>query len=124
MASHPILVPGKVTVRWLADDHGVCHGRDYLEANPDCAASLLALARQVSIKGVVNKVPENGHRLNGEFADLSVLKPGDHRFMIFRDGNVVYITNGAPKRKVAKQREDYRIALRLRASYFAGSRKR
>ena len=75
--------------------------------------SLLALARQISIKGVVGKQPENGHRLQGDFNDLYELKPGDWRFMGFRQGVDFYLTNGAAKKR--NQEPDYRFAMNVRA---------
>jgi hypothetical protein len=127
MGRHPILVPqpfgGPVAVRWLADEQGVCHGMNYYNSNKDCRASLLALAKQVALTGKVIKVPENGHRLQGEFGMLLELKPGDHRFLAFRHGANVYITNGAPKKKPSRQIADYRVALGLREAFLQGQTK-
>lgn len=117
---HPLLVPhgGTVSVRWLADGNGVCHARDYYNANPECKAALLAQARQISIKGRVGKVPENGHYLEGEFSELYELKPGDHRFMGFRRGSDFYLAYGAAKKsKVRAQEADYRTALELKQAF-------
>lgn len=120
---HPVLVPkpfrGVVTVRWLTDINGVCQAREYYDRHADCKASLLALAKQVSINGRVGKVPENGHPLQGEYDSLQVLKPGDHRFMGFRHGGDFYLTNAAAKKPKPKQQEpDYKIAKGLRDKFF------
>jgi hypothetical protein len=107
---------GVVTVRWATHSDGCCHARDFYEANRRCKPGLLALSRQITIKGVVGKQPENGHRLYEPFSDLYELKPGDFRFMGFRSGNNFYLTNGAPKAKKKEQERDYRFGLVVRAA--------
>lgn len=115
---------GVVGVYWLNTKAGTCHGKEYYDATPACRAALLAQARQLALKGVVGKVPENGHALHGEYDGLHVLKPGDHRFMYFRWGDSCYITNGAPKKTNAKQNSDYGQALKLMKEFKSRERKR
>ena len=107
-----------MAVRWLRAGDGRCYGLEFWEATPACRASLLALARQVSLKGRVGKVPENGHPLQGEFDGLQELKPGDYRFMGFRHRENFFITNGAVKQSSAsKQRPDYVFAKNLKEAF-------
>ncbi len=114
--SDPTFVPREfLEVRWLRHVDGVCHAQEFYNDNPDCRASLLALAKQVAVKGRVGKVPENGHPLQDPFKPLQELKPGDYRFMGFRDGGVFFLTNGAPKKK--NQHPDYRIAQEILEAY-------
>jgi hypothetical protein len=97
---HPTLFPpgDPITVCWLRNRAGRCRGKEYYDEHPECRASLLAQARQYALNGRVSKVPENGHQLQDEFSDLYELKPGDHRFMGFRDGTKFFLTMGAPKK--------------------------
>lgn len=73
---------------------------------------------QMALKGTVGKVPENGHKLHGDFEVLWVLKPGDHRILGFRHLDSFYLTNGAPKQPKHHQQEpDYREGMRLRSEF-------
>lgn len=119
-----MLVPaaGIVTVRWYRAADGRCYAREFYESNSECKASLLALARQVAAKGHVGKVPENGHKLIGEYDGIYELKPGDYRFFGFRDRTDFYITNAAPKQsRTRRQEPDYKRAKMLREEYFTES---
>ncbi len=110
MQDHPILIPKVyVEVRWLRHMDGKCHAREFYDENTQCQSSLLALARQVAVKGRVGKVPENGHPLQPPYKPLIELKPNDFRFMGFRDGMTFYLVNGAPKKR--NQNADYSFAL-------------
>jgi hypothetical protein len=106
---------GVVTIRWATHSDGCCHARDFYDANKPCKGGLLALSRQISVKGVVGKQPENGHRLYAPYDDLYELKPGDFRFMGFRSGRDFYLTNGALKAKRKEQERDYKFGLEVRA---------
>jgi len=80
----------------------------------------LAQAKQLADEGKVARIPQNGHRLTGEFEGLSVIKPGNRfRFVYFRCSQVFYVTNGAMKdTSVWKQEADYRIGKKLREEFF------
>lgn len=114
------LVPnlGTVSVKWLRHTDGIYYGKQFFEANQPCRGALIAQAKQVAVKGRVGKVPENGRQLEGKYSALIELKPGDFRFLGFRDGNVFLITNGARKDPKLQHR-DYDFALQIREEYLA-----
>jgi hypothetical protein len=114
--SDPTLVPKElVEIRWLRHTDGICHGQEFFNDNSNCRASLLSLARQIAVKGRVGKVPENGHPVQDPYRPIQELKPGNYRFMGFREGSVFFLTNGAPKKK--NQNADYRFALEIYNAY-------
>lgn len=103
-------------MRWLRHTDGRCHGLEYYDEHPECKPALTARAAQLAETGRFGKVPQNGHPLKGKWRDLIELKPGDHRFMGFRHGDVFYITNGAPK-DAKKQQRDWDFALKIREAF-------
>lgn len=121
MEEHEPLLPklGVVSVKWLRHTDGKCHGKDFFDRpeNRECRGKLVAQAKQIALNGRVGRIPQNGRQLKGEFRDLTELKPGDFRFLGFRDGDVFYITNGARK-DPKNQRRDYQRALGIRAGFF------
>jgi hypothetical protein len=122
-SKHPLLVPkpipGTVAVRWYLASDGHCHAREFYDDNPACKKSLLALAQQMAIKGTVGRVPENGHKLHGDYDTLWVLKPNDFRFIGFRHRDLFLLTNGARKTETEEEQEkDYRLGLKLRKEFF------
>ena len=121
MHQHPTLIPfgGVLTICWYEDRDGRCHAREFYDANKACKAGLLAQASQYAATGRVAKVPENGHRLQGEYRDLYEFKPGNFRFIGFRYRDTFYLTNAAHKSPKKKQDRDYRLALRLRTEFIA-----
>lgn len=109
-------------MRWLRHTDGICHGKEFYEANSACKKALLAQARQIAIKGAVGKQPENGHWLEGAYSELYQLKPGDFRFFGFRHLIDFFITSGATK-DVKNQEKDYAFALKLKHAFFAELKK-
>jgi hypothetical protein len=101
LSENPIFIPrphdGLLTVRWLVAKDGRCYAREYFDSNGNCRASLSALAMQMALHGVVGRVPRNGHKLKGDYSDLWVLKPGDHRFIGFRHHNEFFLAVAGPK---------------------------
>ena len=109
-ARSSLLVPkDTVEVRWLRHTDERCHEKEFFDATSQYRAALLAQSRQVASKGLVSKVPENGHPLQPPYEPIIVLKPGDFRFFGFRDGATFFIVSAAPK-KDKKQDPDYRFA--------------
>ena len=105
-------------MRWLRHTDEVCYGQQFYEANPACKKALLAQARQISLRGAVGKQPQNGHWLEGTYAELYQLKPGDYRFFGFRHLVDFFITSGAAK-DPKNQERDYAFALKLKQAFFA-----
>jgi hypothetical protein len=120
LRNHPLFIPfaGAVEVRWLRHSDDVCHAEEYAR-QADCKGRLAALAKQVAVKGIVGRVPENGHWLKGKYHDIMELKPSGHRFFGFRDGRVFYLASGVKKDPRGRvQKRDYEFALGLRIAYF------
>ena len=116
---HPIIKRGPALTVCYLFARGRCHARDFVEDNPTIRVKLMAIVAQLAEQGVI-RVRERGHKLKGEkYSGLLELKPGAGRIMAFRDGRVLYLTNGVKKAQRKVQKRDYDLAASLRDEYFA-----
>ena len=93
--------------------------QEFIDAQPAAArVRVVALARRLADVG---RLPDSthGHFLKAPYDQIFELKPpGVRVFGFFHERNL-YLTHGAPKKKVKEQAGDYATAERLRADFFA-----
>ena len=122
MVDRSLIVMGdRYVVRWMRYSNAF-PAQDYLENlgadYPRVEARLLALATTMAEQG---RLPSksHGHFLEAPFEEIFEFKPFSHRFFGFFDGQMLYLTNGAPKRNQKAQNADYVAAKRMQSAFFA-----
>ena len=88
-----------------------------LEMEEKLRGPLLGALRHFADHGRLPSVTR-GRWLQGNYSTLYEFKAQRHRILGFLDGNGMILTNGASKKNVRAQRQDYDLALAMKADYF------